>query len=149
MKLSWIVVTGPEALRREACRRLEIISDTYLSASTPTQNALPFWFSREEAICAEICGRIRENRAMVERAFGAHARIKLSEGSGGWTSVFEMPGDKHDEEWALSFLEDFQTAVHPGYLFDLPAEKSYLVISLLVPPEKLHKGLGRLKLGLS
>jgi len=148
MKLSWIIVTGPETLRREACRRLEIISDTYLSAGTPNQNALPFWFSREETICGEIRSRVRENRTMLEKSLGTHTRVNLSKGAGGWTSVLELPEDKQDEAWALHFLEEFHTALHPGYLFDLPAEKSYLVVSLLVPPDRMHKGLGRLKLGL-
>ncbi|HQP10855.1 MAG TPA: pyridoxal phosphate-dependent aminotransferase, partial [Candidatus Omnitrophota bacterium] len=35
MKLSWIVMNGPEELVRRANARLEIIADTYLSVNTP------------------------------------------------------------------------------------------------------------------
>ncbi|MBI5415716.1 MAG: pyridoxal phosphate-dependent aminotransferase, partial [Candidatus Omnitrophica bacterium] len=37
MKLSWIIVSGPEELAQEACQRLEVIADTYLSVNTPVQ----------------------------------------------------------------------------------------------------------------
>ena len=40
MKLSWIVVSGPEELREKAIERLEIIADTYLSVNTPSQRAV-------------------------------------------------------------------------------------------------------------
>src|SRR5206468_1366556 len=40
-KLSWILVSGPEALAREAIERLEVISDTYLSPGSAVQLALP------------------------------------------------------------------------------------------------------------
>ncbi len=38
MKLAWMIVNG---LEDEAMRRLEMIADTYLSAGTPVQCALP------------------------------------------------------------------------------------------------------------
>ena len=38
-KLSWILVSGPEALAREAIERLEVISDTYLSPGSAVQLA--------------------------------------------------------------------------------------------------------------
>ena len=47
MKLSWIIVNGPEAQVKEATKRLEIIADTYLSVNAPVQNALAKWFSKK------------------------------------------------------------------------------------------------------
>ena len=41
MKLAWMIANGPSNLVREALERLEIIADTYLSAGTPVQCALP------------------------------------------------------------------------------------------------------------
>ena len=41
MKLAWIAAGGPPELLEKACSRLEIITDSFLSASTPVQNALP------------------------------------------------------------------------------------------------------------
>src|SRR5215472_2598054 len=39
MKLAWLAVSGPEAEKREALARLEVIADAYLSAGTPVQLA--------------------------------------------------------------------------------------------------------------
>jgi len=46
MKLSWIVVSGPEDQKREALARLEMVADLYLSVNTPVQNALPQWLAQ-------------------------------------------------------------------------------------------------------
>ncbi len=146
MKISWIVVTGPEALKTEALHRLEIIADTYLSASTPAQTMLPVWFNREAMIRNEILTRLQENRKILAGFFGGDSKIKLLEGGGGWTSVLELPAEEQDESWALHFLENFHTALHPGYLFDMPAEKPYLVLSLLTPPALLAQALNRFSL---
>ena len=61
MKLSWIVVNGPEKEKHEALNRLEILADTYLSASTPIQNALTEWMKKIELIQEEIRSRIQKN----------------------------------------------------------------------------------------
>jgi aspartate/methionine/tyrosine aminotransferase len=42
MKLAWLTVGGPSPLAREALERLELISDAFLSVSTPVQVAAPF-----------------------------------------------------------------------------------------------------------
>ncbi|MBN1610050.1 MAG: pyridoxal phosphate-dependent aminotransferase, partial [Polyangiaceae bacterium] len=41
MKVSWLAVAGHPDHVKEALSRLELISDTYLSVATPTQQALP------------------------------------------------------------------------------------------------------------
>src|SRR5438270_815097 len=41
MKFAWLAVSGPEADRREAMARLEMIADTYLSLNAPIQLAAP------------------------------------------------------------------------------------------------------------
>ena len=45
MKAAWIVGLGPEAVRREAMGRLEIVADTFLSMNAPVQLALPSWLA--------------------------------------------------------------------------------------------------------
>src|SRR5437899_3830302 len=39
MKMAWLVVSGPDNVRRDALDRLEVIADTYLSVSAPIQLA--------------------------------------------------------------------------------------------------------------
>ncbi|MBI1976045.1 MAG: pyridoxal phosphate-dependent aminotransferase, partial [Candidatus Omnitrophica bacterium] len=65
MKLGWIVVSGPKDLRQEAIQRLEMIADTYLSVSTPAQNALADWLQRAPSIQKEILDRVKINRRFL------------------------------------------------------------------------------------
>lgn len=67
MKLGWMAVTGSDDLVREAAHRLEIICDTYLSAATPAQRALPFWLEHAAGIQREILGRLEKNRAFLKQ----------------------------------------------------------------------------------
>lgn len=143
MKLSWIVVTGPENEKAEALRRLEIISDTYLSVSTPVQRALPVWFEHADRIRAEIKERIRHNWKYLRESAGRADAVKLCAPEGGWYCVCRLPWMRSDEEWALSLLESDQVLIHPAYLFD-STEESLAVVSLITPPEIFREGIARI-----
>lgn len=142
MKLSWIVVTGPESERKEALQRLEIISDTYLSASTPVQNALKIWFQSENVIQKEILERVRGNYDFLAEIC-AKGPLKLIPVQGGWHVPIQMPGSKSDDVWALDLLKNFKVLTHPGYLFDFE-EPNFLVLSLLIPTAVFQEGLQRI-----
>jgi aspartate/methionine/tyrosine aminotransferase len=144
MKLSWIVVTGPEDLRNQAMEKLEVISDTYLSVSTPVQNALPVFFSHQQAIHAEISGRIQTNYLYLKQTFHENSKMELLESEGGWAAVFKCPVNRTDDEWALELLEKESVIIHPGFFYDFQ-ESSYLVVSLLTPPEILKAAIPRLQ----
>ena len=138
MKLSWIVVAGPEKEKREAIRRLEIIADTYISASTPIQNALPAWMEKKSEIQSEICGRLNENLATLKAS-----SLNFLLPQGGWNAVLQFPDSKSDEDWALDLLENSGVLVHPGYLYDFK-NGSCLILGLLVPPKVFKEGLDRI-----
>ena len=59
MKCGWIAINGPKDMVQEASKRLEVISDTYLSVNTPVQNALAQWLALQEEIQREIQKRLR------------------------------------------------------------------------------------------
>src|SRR5262249_10077933 len=63
LKLGWIAVSGPEALRREALLRLELVADTYLSVATPVQVAAPTLLARRDELQAPLRARLRRYRA--------------------------------------------------------------------------------------
>jgi aspartate/methionine/tyrosine aminotransferase len=138
MKLSWIVLSGPDELCEEAARRLEIIADFYLSASTPVQNALPRWLA-DKSLTENIRQRVRANRAFLESQRG----LRVLKASGGWYAVLQAPPGRNDEVWALELLKNQRVLVHPGYLFDFE-EEDWLVIGLLNPEEEFREGLGRM-----
>ena len=79
LKLGWIAVSGPEALRQEALARLEVVADTFLSVATPVQVAAPALLARREraAGAAPRAGRPQPRRRCA-RALGPAARPRCS-----------------------------------------------------------------------
>lgn len=143
MKLSWIIVNGPADFTREAQRRLEIIADTYLSANTPSQRALPAWMEKRREISGEILERVKTNRQTLELAFASSKSVRVLEAAGGWYAVLEVASELDDEALALRLLEKQDLLVHPGYFFDFE-EGTYLVASLLLPEPLFADAVSRL-----
>jgi len=85
MKLGWIVIAGPSTARAEAKDKLEWIADTYLSVSTPVQQAAPRLLGLGKGIQAQIAARVRANLAWLEAAIAADSpcRILAVEGAAG------------------------------------------------------------------
>ncbi len=134
LKLGWIIVSGPQALRREALARLEIVADTYLSVGTPIQRAAPAILSRLPELQAPIAERVRANLAALRRACTGGIAASLLGTEGGWCAILRVPATLSEEERTCRLVADRGVLVHPGYFFDFEAE-AYLVVSLLPDPE--------------
>jgi alanine-synthesizing transaminase len=135
LKLAWTAASGPERLVRRALERLEVITDTYLSVSTPVQVAAPELLARREELQAPIRVRVRANLVALRGAIGRHCPATLLEPEGGWSAVLRVPATEPEEERVSRLLEERGVLVHPGYFFDFPGE-AYLVLSLLTPPTR-------------
>ena len=142
MKLSWIVVSGPRNQRGEAIRRLEIISDAYLSVNSLVQHALASWLDGRQAVISEILSRVGANRAKLVELAQMDSNISVLNAQGGWYAVLRLDGIS-DELFCLDLLTEKNLLVHPGYLFDF-WEENYLVISLLLPQERFAAGIEKL-----
>ena len=142
MKLSWIIVSGPAELAREACQRLEMIADTYLSVNTPVQNAVAGWLSRKEEFQAPVKQRTLDNLRFLEEAVKT-TKCQLCKPAGGWYAVIRIPPTKiSEEDLILELLEKDRVFVHPGYFFDFE-EEGFLVVSLLPPADDFREGIKR------
>ena len=134
MKLGWIAASGPKAIMDEAKGRLEIIADTYLSASTPAMNALPAWLALSGAFGQALGERLRSNLACLRSSLeypGSPHRVLRCEG--GWTALIESPRLQGEEEMAVAMLEEEGLSLHPGYYFDMERE-AYFASSLILEP---------------
>lgn len=140
MKLAWLVVSGPEPIVEEAMARLEIIADTYLSVSTPVQVAAPALLSQRAGIQGQICARLRQNLAELDRKLAGNASYTRLEVEGGWYAVIRVPVMRSDEELALELLERYSVFVHPGHFFDFQRE-GCLVVSLITPAGEFAAGI--------
>ncbi len=143
MKLGWIVVSGPEALRRLAIEKLEWIADTYLSVSTPVQCAAARLLEAGGKVREQIRERTAANLAAA-RALLADSPAGILAAEGGWYIVVQAPRIVSEEEWALELLTRHGVLVQPGYFYDFETE-AYLVISLLPAPAIFGEGMRRVR----
>ena len=143
MKLGWIVVSGPRHLRKEAEARLEVIADTYLSASAPVMLAAPAWLARRHETQAQILHRVRANLAKLDDLLRPGRPLSRLHVEGGWYAVLRVPATCSDEDWAAEALTHEGVWVHPGHFYDFPTQGS-LVLSLLPPQEAFGTAVSRL-----
>jgi alanine-synthesizing transaminase len=142
MKLGWIVVSGPDAQRREAMEKLEWIADTYLSVSTPVQCAAERLIEAGAGIQRQIRSRTAENLAVARGVLAGSAADVLNV-EAGWNIVVRVPRVRSEEEWTLELLDREDVLVQPGFFYDFETE-AFLVLSVLTPPAMFREGIGRL-----
>lgn len=142
MKLAWIVVGGPEAQKREALARLEVIADAYLSVGTPVQLAAPALLQMRGEFHSQLIERVRANLAELDRQLAGRTVCKRLECEAGWTAVLRIPALQSDEELAIALLNEYSVYVHPGHFYDF-ARPGYIVVSLIVPPQDFAEGTRR------
>ena len=142
-KLGWIQVSGPQPLCVSACNNLEMISDTYLSASTPVQVALPALMAQRDFFQNQVITRIETNYKYLNAACDRLTTGRMLERKGGWTAVIAMQNGISDEDMVCRLLDSDHVLVHPGYFYDFE-EDGCLVISLLTRPDRLMTGIDRL-----
>jgi alanine-synthesizing transaminase len=144
MKLSWLTVSGPHTQVAEAVRRLEIISDTFLSASTPIQLAAAELIASRQQFHRQLLDRVRANLAefdsQIRSRTSACNRLLVE---GGWYVTLRVPNVQSDEELALSLIESDGVIVEAGHFFDFPQE-GYLVLSLVTPEPMFKDGVRRI-----
>ena len=138
MKLGWIVIGGPAALRSEATERLELIADTYLSVGTPVQHALPRLLEAGAAVRQQIAARVRENLRSLRDLVRSDSAAQVLQVEGGWYATVRVPRTKTEEQWCLELLEQDDVLVQPGFFYDFESE-AYLVLSLLTPVTRFEK----------
>ena len=143
MKLGWIVVSGPQALREEAMEKLEWIADTYLSVGAPVQCAAPRLLQLGEEIQRQIRVRTAENLRFARTALQGTAANVLDV-EAGWYATLRMPRVRTEEEYALDLLERHDVLVQPGYFYDFESE-AFLIVSLLTGTAQFREGIARIK----
>jgi alanine-synthesizing transaminase len=140
MKAAWVLTSGPQELKREALRRLELIADTYLSMNAPVQLALPSFLSQRRQFQEQWMSRVRRNLAELDRQLALQKVCSRLEVEGGWYAVLRVPATRSDEDLALAVLNESSVYVHPGHFFDFPSD-GYLVVSLICAKSGFSTGL--------
>jgi len=140
VKLAWIAVSGPPHDVDAALDRLELINDTYLSASTPVQVAAATLLEEGASMRRGIATRLATNLDVLRTKIHAFPSVTLREPEGGWSAVIEVPAIGPEETLVLDLLRRQHVIVHPGYFFDFDRE-AFLVVSLLPEPHVFAEAL--------
>jgi alanine-synthesizing transaminase len=141
MKVAWLITSGPEAAKKMALDRLEIIADTYLSLNAPTQWAFGALLELRRAMRPQLLERIRQNWEFLRSSVGKEGGCELLDTEGGWCGVIRVKSDRSDEELAIEILQSAHTLVHPGHFYDFRTG-GYLVVSLITPVSDFRQGIG-------
>jgi alanine-synthesizing transaminase len=142
MKFAWLAVSGPEAEKREALARLEMIADTYLSLNAPIQLAAPVLLRQRKQFQQQLMVRVQANLAELDAQLAGNQYLSRLAVEGGWYAVLRIPATRPDEELAIELLQTHDVYLHPGHFYDFPGD-GYLVLSLIAPEEDFKEGLRR------
>ena len=144
LKLSWIVLDGPDKLLHECRDRLELIADTYLSVNTPVQLAVEELLKFAPRFQRQLMDRVLGNRKTLEAALQGVGKASLWPAQGGWYALVEIKEKgAQDERLVLDLLEKQHVLVQPGGFYDFP-EGCFLVLSLLPEPTVFQEGVSRI-----
>lgn len=138
VKLGWMAVYAPEAMRESIHETLEYVADAYLSVSAPAQALAAPMLKQSAAYGTRISERLRQNLAALREKFPSKYCPEIL---GGWYAVIRLGGD--DEELTLRLLKEKHVLVQPGFFFDFD-EDGWIVISLLQEPSVFAEGLQRI-----
>jgi alanine-synthesizing transaminase len=143
MKVTWLIITGPEPCKAQALARLEVIADTYLSMNAPIQLAIPAFLEQRHSFQTQLLARVRKNLAGLDRQLSAQKSCSRLQLEGGWYAILRVPATRSDEDLAIHLLNTKNLYVHPGHFYDFPSD-GYLVVSLITPELDFAEGLARL-----
>lgn len=143
MKAAWLITSGPEQWKSQACERLEVIADAYLSMSAPIQLATPSFLQQRGGFQKQLIARVRGNLRELDRQIAAQNSCSRLEIEGGWYVVLRVPATRPDEDLAVDLLESNGVYVHPGHFYDFPSD-GYLIASLITPEPDFVEGIRRL-----
>jgi aspartate/methionine/tyrosine aminotransferase len=142
MKVAWMVVSGPEELKRASMERLEVIADTFLSMNAPIQLAVPRLMELGVEVRRQLQERIAANLRELDGQLTQQKTIARLEIDGGWYAVLRVPVVGSDEELAIRLLDE-GVLVHPGHFYDFQRE-GVLVVSLIARDEEFRAGVRRM-----
>ena len=140
MKLGWIALNTPAHERYAA--RLELLNDTFLSASGLVQAMLPDLFAGAPEFIDRMRLHVHAGLDMASELLAQSQFLGVRRPDGGYYLFPEVYGWPDEEALILHLLEH-GVLVHPGYFYSYE-HGSHLMISCLTAHETLRAGLLRL-----
>ena len=142
LKLAWIVASGPDAEVCTSLEGLDVVTDAYLSVSTPIASAAPGLLAAGGPIRLQISERCRANLGTLRRLTRSESSMSVLPVGGGWSATVRLPVIGDEEEFFVRLLSECGVAIHPGYFYDVPA-RGFAVLSLLPEEAAFDEGVRR------
>ena len=140
LKLGWIIPIGDKDFLNTVKPILEIISDTYLSVSTPSQILFLQVLKKKNLIFKKILKRIRKNYKYIIRLLSGSTYLYPIKIEYGWYLPIKIDLGISEDALLKDLMQELSVKVYPGNLFHFK-DKKYLIISLLVRPKILKKAM--------
>ncbi|HEY2410213.1 MAG TPA: pyridoxal phosphate-dependent aminotransferase [Polyangiaceae bacterium] len=142
LKLAWTAIQGPRVQVAEACRRLELVADTFLSPSAPVQHGLAKLLALRHELSAALRARIARNLSALCAALKGSAATLLHL-EGGWYAVLRLPAFCDESAFVIQLLREDGVLVQPGFFYDFP-NGQHVVLSTITPEADFREGVRRL-----
>ncbi len=139
MKVSWIACLADE-VDGTGADRLEVIADTFLSASAPIQCACAAWLGGRGVLQRQIRERVERNLGVLDSILSQWSLVTRLAIEAGWYAVLRVPGLQAEEQTAMDLLVQRGVVVHSGGLFGFPGQ-GWLVVSLLGQENEFQGGI--------
>jgi alanine-synthesizing transaminase len=139
LKVGWLLAAGPQA--EGFLKRVDWVSDAFLSCSSVAQHVLPGLLASEERVQALIRARIDESVKLLHSSKLDERGWTLLSVDGGFTALLRVPGTFDERTWWRK-LSGSGIWVEPGELYGFD-QSPLFALSLLTPPEVLREALGR------
>jgi alanine-synthesizing transaminase len=143
LKLGWIIPKGDKDFLNTVKPILEIISDTYLSVSTPSQILFLEVLKNKNIMFKKILKRIRKNYNFIVTFLSNSKYIIPIKIEYGWYLPIKIELGISEDVLLNDLMQEISVKVYPGNLFHF-INKKYLVISLLVRPKILKKAIKKI-----
>lgn len=144
LKLGWITWHGNKAFQKQIRQGLEWIADAYLSVNTPVQKLVPKLLPHLPELQTQICQRLSENMALLEKTFSDISSIRTLASPGGWYAILQAQAEACDEDELVYYLfEKASVALHPGYFYDF-ARSGFWVVGLLLQRPRFGEAMMRI-----
>lgn len=146
LKVSWVVVTGPQVGTR--ANDLEIVNDMYLSAAPLSQSIAASLLTDHSDLPAAIVGKVAQRRASMLGEVRTTPGLQAVPARGGihlpvmFNNEVLRPGID-DEALSIDLL-DRLVGTHPGYFYGIDQPVT-LVMSYLAKEETIQTGFSRIR----
>jgi len=144
LKVGWIIPIGDKEFKKKVKPILEIISDTYLSVSTPSQILFLEVLKNENIIFKKILKRIKKNYKYIRKLLSNSNYLIPVKIEYGWYLPIKIDLGISEEVLLKDLMQEVSVKVYPGNLFHFN-NKKYLIISLLLGPKIIKKAMKKIK----